>query len=432
MNPNTNPNYLTNSLAKAQQFVGQAVAKVQGNIERTPWGYYKNTQGTTSKLVGEQLKNVKAAAEVKRTQGVYPSGSYSSTTVGKRQEFRVPTATPVIANIPADVLTDATRRDIWKYTNMHRIMSDVGQRVGPRLGLESTLAGAAVAAAVPVALGMMSGQVGPISEGLRPKGYKAVAPVSKEEDPSGRKTRSAALEAAMRYGLGQKSQLLPYQEFKQERPDVAPSTFAQYRRYQSLKPEAGKNIIVDPESQSFSALGGVIRGTARGLNDPEIRLKGVPVTLSAALGTAAGLGTIKALTHAAEPKLKIELARPDAQGVYNLEQKQYPGFENVKLSERHGLGLSEYYKMRDAGGVAKVAEKLGGYTEPAILAAGAITAAAVGHAAKKLLQKSAERRIKKENPVEYLKHKHGSLEQASTALGQPQAQSWQQLVPYIK
>jgi hypothetical protein len=417
MNVNLTSNYLTNSVVAAQQFVGRAVAKVQGNIERTPWGYYKSTQDPTSKLVGEQLKNVKAAAEVKQTQGVYPSGSYSS--VGKRQEFAVPTATPVLTNIPADVLTDATRRDIWKYTNMHRIMSDVGQRVGPRLGLESTLAGAAVAAAVPVALGMMSGQVGPITEGLRPKGYKAVAPVSKEEDPTGRKTRSAALEAAMRYGLGQKSQLLPYQEFKQERPDVAPSTFAQYRRYQSLKPEAGKNIIVDPESQSFSALGGVIRGTARGLNDPEIRLKGVPVTLSAALGTAAGLGTIKALTYAAEPKLKIEPAKADAQGNYNLEQKQYPGFANVKISGQQGPGV-------------KIAEKLGGYTEPAILAAGAVTAAAVGHAAKKLFQKSAERRIKKESPVEYLKHKHGSLEQASAALGQPQAQNWQQLVPHIK
>jgi hypothetical protein len=417
MNPNTNTNYLTNSLAKAQQFVGQAVAKLESSVQRKPWGSYQSTQGATSELIGEQLKNVKAAASVKKTQGVYPSGSYSS--VGSKQEFDIPSVTPVAAGMPADVLTNATRRDVWRYTNMHRLMSDVGQHVGPRLGLESPLAGAAVAAAVPVALGMMSGQVGSLTEGLRPKGYKAVAPVSKEEDPSGRKTRSAALETAMRYGLGQKSQLLPYQEFRQERPDVAPSTFVQYRRYQALKPEAGKNVIVDPESQSFSALGGVIRGTARGLNDPEIRLKGVPVTASAALGTAAGLGAIKALTYATEPKLKIESARADAQGNYNLEQKQYPGFANVKVSGQQGLGV-------------KIAEKLGGYTEPAILATGAVTAAAVGHAAKKLFQKSAERRIKKENPVEYLKQKHGSLEQASTALGQPQAQSWQQLVPYIK
>jgi hypothetical protein len=417
MNPNTNSNYLTNSLAKAQQFVGQAVAKLESSVQRKPWGSYQSTQGAASGVIGEQLKNVKAAATVKTAQGVYPSGSYSS--IGSKQEFDVPTATPVVTGVPADVLTNATRRDVWRYTNMHRLMSDVGQHVAPRLGLESSLSGAVVAAAVPVALGMMSGQVGPITEGLRPKGYKAVAPVSKEEDPSGRKTRSAALETAMRYGLGQKSQLLPYQEFKQERPDIAPSTFVQYRQYQALKPEAGKNIIIDPEAQSFSALGGVIRGTARGLNDPEIRLKGVPVTASAALGTAAGLGAIKALTAATQPKLKIEPARPDAQGVYNLEQKQYPGFANVKIGNQQGLGV-------------KVAEKLGGYTEPAILAAGAVTAAAVGQIAKKLFQKSAERRIKKENPVEYLKHKHGSLEQASTALGQTQAQSWQQLVPHIK
>ena len=53
-------------------------------------------------------------------------------------------------------------------------------------------------------------------------------------------------------------------------------------------------------------------------------------------------------------------------------------------------------------------------------------------ATKKVLQKAAENRIKKDNPVEYLKQRHGSLEQASSALGLPQAQSWQQLIPYVK
>jgi hypothetical protein len=61
------------------------------------------------------------------------------------------------------------------------------------------------------------------------------------------------------------------------------------------------------------------------------------------------------------------------------------------------------------------------------------TAAAVGTAyvARKLMQKSAERRIKKENPVEYLKHKHGSLDQAKAALQQPEARSWQDLTSYV-
>ena len=71
-------------------------------------------------------------------------------------------------------------------------------------------------------------------------------------------------------------------------------------------------------------------------------------------------------------------------------------------------------------------------TVAGLAAAGAAAALGTAYVTKKLLQKSAEPRIKKANPVEYLKHKHGSLEQASTALGQPQAQSWQQLVPHIK
>jgi len=384
MNVNTDTNYLTNSLVAAKQFAGRVLNRMGQGIERTPWGTYKSNYGAASNVAKQVIKDPATA----------------------------------VAATGLDALTNATRRHTWNYTNMHRMMGDVGQYVGPRLGLESTLAGATAAAAVPVVLGALSGQIGSPLEGLRPKGYKAVAPVSKEEDPSGRKTRSPLLEATMRYALGQRSQLLPYPEFRQERPDVLPSTYSQYRRYEGMKPEPGQNIRIDPESQSFSALGGVIRGTARGLNDPEIRIKNVPVTLSAALGTAAGLGAVKALSHAVTPKLKIEQAQPDVQGVYDLSKGQYPGFAKVKISNEQGLGV-------------KIAEKLGGYTDPALLAAGAITAVAVAKTAKKLFQKAEERKIKRENPVEYLKYKHGSLEQARANLQQPGARSWQELAPYV-
>ena len=40
------------------------------------------------------------------------------------------------------------------------------------------------------------------------------------------------------------------------------------------KPEAGKRIDIDPEKQTFTAFGGLVKGTARGLNDPEIRVRG--------------------------------------------------------------------------------------------------------------------------------------------------------------
>ena len=379
MNVTPTSNYLTNSVVAAQRFAGQVMSKMQEGIERKPWGQYKSIYGP----VREAVKGA-----------VVPTTTEAGTSrVG---------AAGVVASAALDALTNETRKDVWHYTNMHRMIGDVGQYVGPRLGLDSSLAGAVVAAGVPVVLSTLSGQTGPITQGLRPAGYKAVAPVSKEKDPTGRTPQSPVLEATMRYALGQKSQLLPYQDFKQERPDIAPSTYSQYRRYERMKPEAGSLVIVDPESQSFSALGGTIRGTARGLNDPEIRLKGVPVTASAALGTAAGLGTIKALSNVLTPKLDLQ-----------------------------GKTLSDVATRTISTG-EKIAEKLGGYTDPALLTAGLVATGAVAAGTKKLFQKAAERRIKKESPVEYLKYKHGSLEQASAALGQPQAQSWQQLTPYIK
>jgi hypothetical protein len=372
MNPNTDTNYLTNSLVAAKQFAKQVVGKMQQGVERKPWGRYQSDYGATG-------TNLKTAVQ-------NPSGT--------------------VAAAGLDVLTNATRRHVWNYTNMHRMMGDVGQYVGPRLGLESTLAGAAVAAAVPVALGTLSGQIGSPLQGFRPRGYRAVAPVSQEEDPTGKTTRSPVLEATMRYALGQKSALLPYQEFKKERPDVLPSTFVQYRRYERMKPEAGKSFRYDPESQSFAALGGVVRGTARGLNDPEIRLKGVPVTASAVIGTAAGLGAIKGLSKAMAPQ---------------------------PFKAEEGMSVKEAMKAMPPPSVGeKIGTSLGAYKDPALLAAGAVTAALVAHTTKKLFQKAAENRIKKENPIEYLKHKHGSLEEAKTALNQPEAQSWQQLSSYVK
>ena len=71
-------------------------------------------------------------------------------------------------------------------------------------------------------------------------------------------------------------------------------------------------------------------------------------------------------------------------------------------------------------------------TSLGVVAAGLGTAALVGAATKKLFAKAEQERVKKENPVEYLKYKHGDLATAAQALGQPQARSWQELTPYVK
>ena len=368
MNVNTTLNYLTNSAQAAQRFAGEVFTKLEGAVQRKPWGRYATAYGP----VRETVKNVATGSSA----GYGPAD--------------------VAASAVLDAMTNETRKDVWRFTNVHRMVGDVGQFVGPRLGLESTLAGAAVAAGVPIAVGALSGQFGSPLKGMRPAGYKAAAPVSKEEDPSGRTPRSAVEEAGMRYLLGQKSSMLPYKEFKEERPDVLPSTYSQYQQFQRMKPEAGSMIAVNPQTQSFSALGGVIKGTARGLNDPELRLKGVPVTASAVIGTAAGLGAIKAGSKFLYPDI------------------QFPSSPNVVPNIPLG---------------ARVADTLGRYTDPALLAAGAITAAAVGSAAKKVFQKATEKRIQKEDPIEYLKYKHGSFKAAAEAAGKPEATSWQQLVP---
>lgn len=575
MNLNNNPNYLTNSLTAARQFASNVANSLRDNIYQSKYGYGSkegSVLGTLKTAISEPAKTAASAV--------------------------------------GDLLTNQTQRQVWKYTNVPRMAGDLGAKLAQATGVDP-ITGALLTAAAPVALMSLSNVRGPISQGLRPAGYKAVAPKSKEEDPTGRTPQSIPLEFALRSALGMRSQLLPYQEFKQERPDVAPSTYAQYRRYTQAKPQPGNLIAIDSEGQSFTTIGGLVKGSAKGLNDPEIRIKGMPVTLSGALGTAAGLATAAGLyqtlpkdvkearvmqgvdyspeTKTERTRLEKELAPveqrvrqtkqivervtkqmktagvrelsqygndPHDQAAKNLYQEalqtrrkirdldniipQYeyalkratgqiprpmddPGVEKMMSqrtpdwpvgaprtkTERHAAQahlrqnvynldpsisfsgesenvqhlrktLKELHQERESivtgaktrlealglpenalqlqerlsraknklGKLSNTASELGAelrttYRPTTLLApstatiaglAAAGTAAAVGTAllTRKLMQKSAERRLKKENPVEYLKHKHTSLEQASAALGQPTARSWQQLVPYVQ
>lgn len=404
MNINTVSNYLSNSAESVKRFGGDVLRAFQENVQRTPYGTYSSAFGTQY----EVATNVGPAAQR-------------------------------VAQAAAETVTDKTRRQAWFYQNPWRLASSVGQYAGPRLGVGSA-AGAVAAFGIPALMHTMSGTAGPISQGLRPKGYKSVAPASKEVDPSGRTPQSVPLEFGLRYFAGQRSQLLPYQDFKQERPDVAPSTYVQYRRYLSKKPEAGQLIEINPEEQSFTTVGGLVRGTARGLNDPEIRIKGVPITLSSAVGTAAGLGTIKAASRFLDERqpyarpavdlgvkkrgLEEELAKATSSEVRQELQKELAGVQQ-KIGE-------QVSKLKSAPVGTRLAAQLGEFRDPALLAAGA--AAALGTAAitKKLFERAAEERIKKEDPVEYLKHKHGNFAGAAQALNQPGARTWQDLTPYVK
>ena len=275
--------------------------------------------GKKSKIPEYLQKGVEKAADGATKFGgdVYQNlkdGTY--TTRFGNQSFRSGTPFSSAAGTVSDVigntiLSDKFRQQyVWPYTNAFRVVSKAGMAAAAQTGLEDPMAKAAVAAGVPILIHTLTETSGPITQGLRPKGYKAVAPVSKEEDPTGKTPRNIAEEAALRFIGGQKSQMLPYKEFIKERPDVMPSTIADYRRYMNRKPEAGKRIDIDPEKQTFTAFGGFVRGTARGLNDPEIRVRGMPISASSVLGAGAGVATIAAGKRFLDPSIGVTGREP--------------------------------------------------------------------------------------------------------------------------
>ena len=69
--------------------------------------------------------------------------------------------------------------------------------------------------------------------------------------------------------------------------------------------------------------------------------------------------------------------------------------------------------------------------EPAVLVGGAVAAIGTAAVARKLFQKAEERRIKKQDPVEYLKYKHGDFAKAKEAMKQPEARNWQELSQFV-
>ena len=291
-------NYLSNSQEFLKKFGKQLVDAAPGAFKKG----IETAADQATKFSSDVYQNLKDGTYTTRFGNqTYSGGTPFSSAAG--------TVSDVIGKT---ILSDKFRQQyVWPYTNAFRVVSKAGVAASKLTGLENPVAAGAVAAGVPIFIHTMTETSGPITQGLRPKGYKAVAPVSKEEDPTGAKPRNIAEEAALRFIGGQKSQPLAYKDFIKERPDVMPSTISDYRRYMNRKPEAGKRIDIDPEKQTFTAYGGFVRGTARGLNDPEIRVRGVPISASSVLGAAAGVATVKAGKKFLDPKgFGVEVERP--------------------------------------------------------------------------------------------------------------------------
>jgi len=402
------PNYLSNSVRAAKRFGGD----IWQEVKKTDW----------ANLPKDVVENVGEGVHRKTYKGGGGRQAYTSSGVGG------------VSGLASDFLGKTVGSDewrqryVWPYTNPYRLINDTVGKVSEKIPL-SKAAQAAVAVGTPILYHQLTESSGPLSQGMRPKGWKAAVPASKEKDPTGKTPISLPEEAAARWVLGQKSQLLPYDEFKKERPDVMPSTLANYRGYMNKKPKPGERINVDTDKGSFTALGGAVRGTSRGLHDPEVRLKGVPISLNATLGTGAGLATIAAGSKYLNPQNEgLDAAVKVTEQMVNKATGKEVGYAKDLYNE------AKKAKEQWVGELPKAAQefqKLGAYKEPALLLGGALAAVGTAATARKLFQKAEERRIKKEAPVEYLKYKHGNFEETKEALGKPEASTWKDLTQTV-
>ena len=384
-----------------QKFISDVSKVFSANLKQAPWGAYTSDVGKTS-----------------------------TTPQGTTRSYETPIADASktardVGGVGTEFIAGETQRKYGYGSNPYRLQSQIGQKVASKLEDMGNATGLSPAAAATIAFGVpalyntLTEKQGPITQGLRPKGYKAVAPVSKEEDPTGKTPRSLVEEAGTRFFGGQTSQMLPYKEFIKERPDVMPSTIADYRRYVNRKPEAGKRIDVDPEKQTFTAFGGAIKGTARGLNDPEIRFKGVPFTASATLGTAAGVATVAAGVKKLNPYMQDIYKQEKQVNVEKLKVDDYKrGYgadsgmtkiaeDKLKSAEQMLENSKQVRYDYDLSPAAQKFQKLGSLKEPALLLGGTLAALGTAAVAKKLFQKAEQERIKKEDPLQYKKYKRG-------------------------
>jgi hypothetical protein len=506
-------NALSNSLDFLDKFrdkIGEAYEAVENQIEKKPWGGY----GVKKQVV--------------------ESGGQTFNTTTPIKDFMKKSTGEQLARGGAGLATGDAQKALYRATNIPISEQQIFDQIPAKVGVSGdNVASAVIARGVPFLGAYLAGRAGGVGEGFRPKGEKAVYPKSKKEDPTGREVGNPLAEGIGRSVFFQRGQMLPYGEFKKERPDVMPSTYRDYMAYQYAKPEAGSLVTVDPKRGSFTALGGMVRGSAKGLNDPELRIRGFKTTASEIGGLYAGTQAMKATmgflgkkgtgagdidTSSFNPNINVkpEYTQTTAGGtqitdpkIKDIRQQELSRFvkdvkddftsmdrtlqQGTKIAgdrlqrietksgqselSREGKPYNEYRVgvkseqdpakvaiLKDAIGQARqesqqrlkagiedikknmtkgerierflgqaTGSMTGSQYRPYIAGAVGVAAAlGTGYAIKKTVQKANERRVKKQDPVEYLKYKHGDFASAKEALKQPTARGYQDLVPYVK
>lgn len=184
----------------------------------------------------------------------------------------------------ADISGHGTRKWFWNLNPEDGLGTIAGLAAGNPKSIEalgltpSPLLSNAVRFGTAAGLGITVGNWGPtnLAQGGRPAGYEAITP---DEDP--RQSTQPVTDLLISRGLlGRNARLLPWEQFRQERPEV---TFDEYQTYQ--------NYLYNRDPGALSrATFGLIKGTPEGIDgdSPELRVLGYRVTPEGIVG--AGLG----------------------------------------------------------------------------------------------------------------------------------------------
>ena len=127
------------------------------------------------------------------------------------------------------------------------------------------------------------------------EGYEAVIP----DQDNKKQSANPVLEVATKYFMGRTGNLLPYDEFSKERPDVSRG---EYNAYKAFKYD--KDVDLNPLDDGKMTLpGGAAKFTADGIHGPEVQFFGK--SLPATTGAIPLVSALAATTYGATRKKPI-------------------------------------------------------------------------------------------------------------------------------
>jgi hypothetical protein len=163
------------------------------------------------------------------------AGGFDAGTAGRDSVFETPSVDfrtvggvgDFVGRLGADLAGNFSRNFWWKNNHPLGVADSVGEKAVMVNGLPygyQTLGGAALALGVlPVLSGNLD--ITNLGQGGRPQGYQALFPNPIDQT----QTTNQFGELLGRYVLGRKGNILPYEKFVEERPDISPENYAAFK-----------------------------------------------------------------------------------------------------------------------------------------------------------------------------------------------------------